>query len=337
MSDATSGLVRLSIGVALIVSSWAVATQARSSAFSVRVLPIDGIAHDLNNHGQVVGLTVTSPQRAFLWDEKRGMQLLESLGDLDVEYPLAINNRGQVAGGTVFPNGFAHAFLRVRSGAVQDLGSLVSPAHRSIATALNERGQVVGFASVGDDVHGFFWTANINNRGHIVGRNENRAVLWTDVGSWHELGVLGVSPFGDYGSWAFAINDRGWVVGTSTAPAGGAFLWTPQTGMINLGHLDSPFGDYHFSQAVDINNRGTVVGMSYNVTLLDEEPPDPGGFEPFVWTRRTGMVALNRLVPNGLRVESVIAINDKDVILASGFHPTLGWRALLLEPTKRTR
>jgi len=26
-------------------------------------------------------------------------------------------------------------------------------------------------------------------------------------------------------------------VGTSTAAAGGAFLWTPETGMENLGHL----------------------------------------------------------------------------------------------------
>jgi len=79
---------------------------------------------------------------------------------------------------------------------------------------------------------------DINNRGVIAGEVQGQAAVWTDIGVWQELGILGDSPFGGPRfSSAGAINDRGWVVGTSTAPAGGAFLWTPETGMENLGHL----------------------------------------------------------------------------------------------------
>ena len=83
--------------------------------------------------------------------------------------------------------------------------------------------------------------------------------------------------------------------GTSTAAAGGAFLWTPQTGMENLGDLHTGH-DISLSHALDINQHGTVIGGSlgwiYFAGEYEMVPP-----RAFVWTRRTGMLALDDLVP----------------------------------------
>ena len=177
---------------------------------------------------------------------------------------------------------------------------------------------------------------DINNRGVIAGEVQGQAVVWTDIGVWQELGILGDSPFeGPRFSSAHAINDRGWVVGTSTAPAGGAFLWTPQTGMENLGHLH-PGADVSLSFGVDINNHGTVIGQSFGWMNLGSEyeqvPP-----RVFVWTRRTGMLALDDLVPAGWTVYNVIAINDHGQILATASYLNNDSQTVVLEPVNGRR
>jgi probable HAF family extracellular repeat protein len=91
-----------------------------------------------------------------------------------------------------------------------------------------------------------------------------RAILW-EKGQLTDLGTLG----GRF-STAYAINDRGQVVGESeTLPATGqhAFLW--QSGrMQDLGIGDGP------SEAHGINNRGQVVGW------FSVAPPD---LHAFLW------------------------------------------------------
>jgi probable HAF family extracellular repeat protein len=171
---------------------------------------------------------------------------------------------------------------------------------------------------------------DINNRRIVVGEVEGEAAVWTDIGIWQQLGILGDSPFGGPRfSSAQAVNDRGWVVGTSTAPDGGAFLWTPQTGMENLGHLHAG-QDVSLSHALDINQHGTVIGQSLGWTIFAGEyemvPP-----LAFVWTRRTGMMALDDLVPAGWVINHVIAINDHGEILATAGYLNEGY-TVVLEP-----
>ena len=171
----------------------------------------------------------------------------------------------------------------------------------------------------------------INNHGVIVGEVQGQAAVWTGIGIWQELGILGGSPFdGTRLSSAEAINDHGWVVGTSTAPSGGAFLWTPETGMENLGHLH-PDADVSLSFGLDINNHGTVIGVSFGwMNLGSEYEQDPP--RTFVWTRRTGMLALDDLVPAGWTVWNVIAINDHGQILASTSYLNDDSHTVVLEP-----
>jgi probable HAF family extracellular repeat protein len=165
----------------------------------------------------------------------------------------------------------------------------------------------------------------------IAGDVQGQAAIWTDIGVWQELGILGDSPFGGPRfSSAHAINDRGCVVGTSTAPAGGAFLWTPQTGMENLGHLHQG-SDISLSHALDINKHGTVVGESLGwISFAGEyEMVLP---RAFVWTRRTGMLALDDLVPAGWTITHVIAINDQEEILATASHLNNDSQTVVLDP-----
>jgi probable HAF family extracellular repeat protein len=297
------------------------------------VLPLDfPFVTGFNDRQQVIGY---APQNlttvGFLWDAKHGVRFIYPPGmsadNSAWALPVDINEHGLVAGNQIGP-GSSKGFLRDRSGRVVDLGPF-------FASSLNDRGQVAGVAVLPNfEIRAAVWTArtgtrdlgamnsravDINNRGVIAGEVQGQAAVWTDIGVWQELGILGDSPFeGPRFSSAHAVNDRGWVVGTSTAPAGGAFLWTPQTGMENLGHLHTGV-DISLSHALDINQRGTVIGVSLGWILFageyEQVPP-----RAFVWTRRTGMRALDDLLPAGWSISHVIAINDHDEILATAAH-----------------
>ena len=334
MSHTPNSAVRFCAAIAVLASLGVSVSHAGPpgrAAYDVRVLPIEfPYVTGFNERDQVIAygprdlVTV-----GFLWDARRGTQLIPPLGSFGENsahaIPLDINKHGEVIGSRTLGPGSVGAFFRDRSGTIFDLGPFG-------AGGLNDHGQIAGARLLPNfETQAVLWTAEtgmtdlggpnsraleINNRGMIAGEIQGQAAVWTGIGIWQELGVLGGSPFdGSRLSNAQAINDHGWVVGTSTAPAGGAFLWTPQTGMENLGHLH-PGADVSLSFGVDINNHGTVIGQSFGWMNLGSEyeqvPP-----RAFVWTRRTGMLPLDDLVPAGWTVYNVIAINDREEILAT--------------------
>jgi probable HAF family extracellular repeat protein len=116
-----------------------------------------------------------------------------------------------------------------------------------------------------------------------------RAVLWRD-GQIIDLGVLD----GAVSSFAYAINDRGQIVGISWTASGelGGFLW--QDGVMRDPGVDG-------AVPADINNHGQVVGA------LNFGGP---GEKAFVW--RDGVVT--RLASPG-QSSRAIAINDQGEIV----------------------
>lgn len=159
------------------------------------------------------------------------------------------------------------------------------------ATAINDRGQAVGISGICDQAVGRF--------------SARHAVLWQH-GAATDLGSLG----GVAWNTPMAISQQGHVVGFSNVSAsdGGtlhehAFLWTPGTGMRDLGTLDP--GDVH-SQATGINAHDQVVGLSCTAHFAS--------CRAFLW-QGGAMMDLNRLVSgySGLLAQA-LDINDEGVI-----------------------
>jgi probable HAF family extracellular repeat protein len=170
----------------------------------------------------------------------------------------------------------------------------------SAATALNDRGQVVGISGTCDRAVGRFSAIH--------------DVLWQD-GKPIDLGSLG----GVAWNTPMAINERGDVIGFANASAaarGGfdahAFLWTRRHGMRDLGTLP----DDTFSQALGINDRREIVGTSCDVDF---------NCRAVVW--REGVVTdLNTLIEPGYDGTLISAndVNESGRITGQALDPATG-------------
>jgi probable HAF family extracellular repeat protein len=173
---------------------------------------------------------------------------------------------------------------------VTDLGALPGDSD-SIATGLNNQGDVVGWSTGPSGYRGFVYTAvggmvplpgladrprafprDINDVGDIVGTADKGGVDLGHAVRWRN-GVpldLGTLPIGPY-SAGWGINNAGDVVGSSWTQVNGinlehAFIYTDGTGMVDL----APGGSDAYAH--DINDAGQVTG--YRIV---------GGYHAFRW------------------------------------------------------
>jgi len=202
----------------------------------------------INNSGQFVGTRKdpeTDAPRAFIWTGGTTYQDLPPPAcNVIGTAALGINNLGQVVGYSAacpFTETF-HASLW-SGGGLQDLGTLAGW-DSSVAQAISDSGQIVGFS--------------YNFRSNPTGGS--RAFLWS--GGMRDLGVLS----GRNNSAAFGVNNNGQVVGDSfTIFEGGdskAFLWSSGSGMQDLSALPGVLaaGWSVLSSARGINDAGQIVG-----------------------------------------------------------------------------
>jgi probable HAF family extracellular repeat protein len=275
------------------------------------------IANSANSYGEVVGaatnlvqdsnsLYSTDPNfwpisypyqtRAFIWDEKNGMQDLGTLGtgtDADAQL---INERGQIIGtattssdpGACFAVTLS-SFIWDRKQGMRDLGGFGGTC--TLAAAINDSGQVVGnsnvtgdasqraflweeglFRDLGGSLGGFKTGANaINEKGETVGyaalfgETFTHAALWKKPGQITDLGTVGADPC----SFAWAINNKTQVIGesdtTDCVRFDGArpFLWENGS-LVDLNDLIPPNSPLQLVYAYTIDDRGEIAGNGWD-------------------------------------------------------------------------
>jgi probable HAF family extracellular repeat protein len=239
---------------------------------------------------------------------------------------LGVNDAGAVVGAA---NGSAtvRAFAGTRTGLSRELPPLPGDS-ASVAYAINNIGQAVGYSSGAGGERAVSWTPagqptallapggaqarayGLNQRGDVVGvagqASARRPVLWAADGTVNELPVLPGFAAGE-AAW---LNVRGDVVGYSATAAElrHATLWPAAGGAVDIGTLAGG----NASQAFGINDAGAVVGSSES-TL---------GSRAFIWSRLEGMRDLNGLaVAANVVLTKAVGINNAGMIVALGHEP----------------
>jgi uncharacterized membrane protein len=239
-----------------------------------QLLAEDAVATDINDRGDVTGYRYECTQfpdgggfcnfRGFVWNGRTGFI------DLVDFVPTAINNSGDMAGECSAAGGLAACAIH-RGIRTQWECELEDCSQR--ASGINARGDVVGMrASPGFEfamlfprrgtpvVLGAQTAEDINNAGTVAGRAPtslwpSNATLWTNKG-------LVQAPSADT-TIAVALNERGWAAGIrfgSDAP-NASFFWDGSGNtLVNL----AP--EAVSSEALDINDRGQIVGTIGTIT-----------------------------------------------------------------------
>ena len=111
-------------------------------------------AHNINNHGQVVGVSDLAGDavfHGFVWSESTGMQDVGTLPEDTYSVALSINDAGEVGGVSINENFTTLRAFVVVNGVPTDLNKLIpadSPLQLETACTINSRGEIVGFAQV---------------------------------------------------------------------------------------------------------------------------------------------------------------------------------------------
>ena len=245
--------------------------------------------------------------QGFRW-QNGVMTALPTLGGTP-SYATGANNQGQIVGwaeNTVHDSTCAGSqvlqFRAViwgpRPGQIQELPPLPGDSV-SAATAINDKGQVVGISGDCDIAFGRF--------------SARHAVLWQN-GVPIDLKSLG----GKAWNTPTAINNQGTVVGFSALPGDDsgapnyqAFIWTPATGLQRLPQLPGETRGAAFG----INDKNQVVGLTkaaghpYHATLWENG----------------GVADLNGLTqPGAPYLIYANAINDAGAFVGEAFDPKTG-------------
>jgi probable HAF family extracellular repeat protein len=265
---------------------------------------------DPNKEGWSCGFFLANPNfnvcRGFVWDPwSRKMRPLRTLGGTH-SFATGTNSFGETAG-------WAENKIRDRTCVLPQVLQfkpvvwgpgrhdirelpLIEGDSSGAATALNDRGQIVGISgdcgiAVGSVTarHAVIWENSgvtelvnpngaqvwntpmmINQRGDVVGfagvpgdpdGNLTPPFLWTRKNGWAFLPLLQ----GEIAGVATSINNRRQVVGYSNDAGGNFHAWIWQNGVTkNLNDLIEPGSDLTgpVVQAFDINDRGQITGRS---------------------------------------------------------------------------
>ncbi|MGF0118127.1 S8 family serine peptidase [Promicromonospora sp. Marseille-Q5078] len=246
------------------------------------------VGADMNSHGVVAGdaqiSAVTTP---VLWTADGGRTTLDVGPDGRMGSAYGINEAGDAAGQVLLRAGGVTAVLWRADGARVGLGVPEARDYgQTYAYDLNDATDAHGVQVVGTSLQ------DVVEDGAT--RRHSDPWVWTDGEGFRMLPHLGDDPSA---TKALAINDAGYVVGTSLGDDGipHAVRWTPDGEVQDLGVLPRMWD----AVAQGINAAGDVVGRS--------------GHDAFVWTADGGMRRLPDLGFDG----TAYKITDEGLVLGS--------------------
>lgn len=284
-------------------------------------------AAGMNNLGDVVGSNASG---SVLYRYASGTYFnLGSLGGGYATTPVAINDRGSMAGSLVYSDGSTRAFFYEFTGVLTVIDPLPGQT-QSHATQLNNSSRVIGDS--GSPLEGFLYTGfgpatslgvqtqprDINDSNVIVGQvfsSQGQRAFMLSGSTFTNLGVLDPSHTT---SSAAGINDNGDIVGFSYNNS------TAQSFLYRNGAMTAlpQMGGNRPTLAKDINNAGVIIGDYVSTS----------GVRQFVVI--DGLIYdINELIDpawtGGLIFGSSVAINNAGQILING----TGNQSYLLTPT----
>jgi probable HAF family extracellular repeat protein len=229
----------------------------------------------------------------------------------------AVNKAGDVAGYGLF-KGATHGFLLTKSG-ITDLGSLsAAPADFSIATGLNDKGQVVGYSTVtgpgGTFHHAFLWASGTMTDLGVPGFPGIAVMPAGPVTARPPAPPTAPTPFTN--SIAVAINNNGKIVG-----------WANTAPVATTAYEKTPFG-WGVAAAYDTNSGAKPPELAAGWNLLNMPwvtkgaPPVPAGLVS------TGAPVFS--FPTFSSMIAAFAINDNDQIAGLYLKPGPLMSAFLL-------
>lgn len=240
------------------------------------------VANAINDHGQAVGISrIDGHSRAYLWQNGTATDLGVLAGN--TADARGINNNGDIVGTSSTGGDWSHAFI-YRSGQMTDLGA--GALSYSQAVGINEKGEIAGALSIPVSSQAYLYrdgswhniqtlpgeysgSVDINENGQVVGDHQLPALeyqtgqvcafLWEN-GVMHDLLIEGIDT-----SYAYAINDRGQVIGNALGSGASSFrgvMWEGES-FYDLNDLIAESG-WLIDNPRDINNSGQIVGSAYH-------------------------------------------------------------------------
>jgi probable HAF family extracellular repeat protein len=286
VNNAGEVLVNAGTQNALSVSLW----NRVQGPESLTLGGVNNVGSAIDDANDVVGAGVPNGSgkvQAFLWQPGGNTTWLGTLGGA-ASAASGVNLSREVVGTSFTAAGLQHAFFWTSASGMEDLTPNLTSAGGATATAINTAGQVVGYyyPNGANNVVGFSWTQagglqsfgapgtlafGINDAGTIVGEEETgegyrHAFSKTQTGGLVDLGTLGGKM-----SAAYAINNKGWIVGTSTTNDGTGilhgFLWTPTGGMQDFTAL-AGIGSQKQPYSLGINDYGDIAFSNKNLMIV---------------------------------------------------------------------
>jgi probable HAF family extracellular repeat protein len=266
----------------------------------------------INDRGEAVGLAETSVPdpdgedfcamgtkltcRPFLWRDGHIMAL-PTLGGNNGQAS-AINNRGQIVG--------------ISETTVRDSGCPSTKPGKIISPVLWEKGEARALPTVDGDPDGF--VQGINDQGQAVGSSGTCSNIATHAVLWENDTAVELPGLGRTGNDAYAVNDHGQAVGYVTSPDGTTIFPTvwlngAHGAPTSLGILPGDGAAF----ATGINNRGQVVGSTFNST---------GWSHGFIWQDNV-LTDLNTLIPGDSNLFIIAASNINERGQISGMATVL--------------